>query len=146
MKTLKLFFAFLFFGLVTFYNAEAQSVSTKLNDFAAMVFDSYSPELGLLTGIGTIHLVNAEYDNFGNPIGEKFNSHVATLTSSLTGEEFLANFVCHTINTSVADVFVLTVKTVLIGNRGTRLVCTETFEYNITTGEMVDLKHKHKQW
>lgn len=146
MKTLKLLMVAFFFGLVTFYNVEAQSVSTKLYDFEITVFDAYSPELGFLTGKCTIHLVNEEYDRFGNPIGEKFNCHVTTLTSSITGEEFLANFVTHSSNTSDPDVFVLTVRSILIGNLGTRLVCTEKFEYNISTGEIVDLEHRHKQW
>ena len=146
MKTLKLLIAAFFLGLLTFYNAEAQTVSTKLDDFQYYVWDSDSPELGLLTSIGTIHVLNEKYDLFGNLVGEKFNCHTTTLTSSITGEVFLANFVTHTSNTSDPDVFVLTVKSVLIGNMGTRIVCTEKAEYNISTGEFVSLEHRHKQW
>ena len=145
MKTLKLLLATLFLGLLTFYNVEAQSVSTKSYDFVVNIWDTYSPEMGLLTGPCTIHFV-AKYDRFGNQIGLKANAHITTLTSNTTGEVFHANIVESDSFTSVPDIIIVTFRAILLGNMGTRLVCTETFEFNTATGEFVSLEHRHKQW
>ncbi len=133
-------------GLLTFYNVEAQSVVVKIIDAGAVYWDTESPELGVLTGTGTAHVV-FHYDINGNEIGLKANIHLTNLTSSETGEIFLANAIQKNVNsTSDPDIIISRLMLVLNGNMGTRLVCMETVEINMRTGEWVSLEHNHKQW
>ena len=146
MKTLKIFLFAFAIVLFSSFNVQSQSVSEKWFNYESTVWDTYSPELGFLTGTSTVHVV-FKYDKLGNITGVKVHTHFTNLTSSTTGEIFLANIYDHqTLLTSDPDVGISRFRMVLIGNMGTRMVCTETWEINLVTGEMVSVEHNHKQW
>lgn len=128
------------------YRGDAYSVVLKLINVEAVYWDTKSPELGVLTGTGTAHVV-FHYDINGNEIGLKANIHLTNLTSSETGEVFLANVIQKNVNsTSDPDIIISRAIFILNGNMGTRIVCLETIEINMRTGEWVSLEHNHKQW
>lgn len=146
MKTLKIFLFAFAIVLFSSFNVQSQSVTEKLIDFEYVGWDTDSPELGDLTGTGTMHVV-FKYNKLGTLIGVKANIQLTNFTSIITGEIFLANTIEHTsLLSSDPDVFISRIKWVLKGNMGTRIVCTETWEINAVTGEMVSLEHNHKQW
>ncbi len=146
MKTLKIFLFAFAIVLFSTFNVQSQSVTEKWINFEYVGWDTYSPELGVLTGTGTAHVV-FKYDKLGTQIGLKANIHLTNFTSSLTGEIFMANVIAHdNFLSSDPNVFISRIKWVLKGNMGTRMVCTETWEINSVTGEMVSLEHNHKQW
>ena len=146
MKTLKIFLFAFAIVLFSSFNVQSQTVSEKWINFEWVGWDTYSPELGTLTGTGTAHVV-FKYDKLGILIDRKGHIHLTNVTSSITGEIFLANIIDHAYLLSTdQDVVISKVKYVLKGNMGTRMVCFETWEINIVTGEMVSLEHNHKQW
>ena len=145
MKTLKIFLFAFAIVLFSSFNVQAESVSEKWINFEWVGWDTYSPELGDLTGTGTVHVVS-KYDKLGTLIARKTNTHLTNVKSSLTGEIFMVNSIDQGLLSSDPDVIFTRVKWVLKGNMGTRIVCTETWEINIVTGEMVSLEHNHKQW
>ena len=111
-----------------------------------MMYDTDSPELGIFTGTATLHVV-FKYDRFGNETGARANIHFTNLTSDATGEIFLANCIQKNVNrTADPNVIISKMKIVLIGNMGTRIVCDETIEINLITGDWVSIEHNHKQW
>lgn len=144
MKTLKIFLFAFAIVLFSSFNVQSQSVSEKWINFEWVGWDTDSPELGDLTGTGTVHVVS-KYDKLGTLIGRKSNTHLTNVTSS-TGEIFMVNSIDHGLLSSDPNIVILRVKWVLKGNLGTRIVCTETWEMNLATGEMVSLEHNHKQW
>mgnify|MGYP004701174817 CR=1 FL=1 len=146
MKTLKIFLFVIAIVLFSSFNVQAESVSEKWINFEWTISDDYSPELGFLTGTCTIHFV-FKLDKLGNPTEMKANMHCINVTSSTSEETFMVNLVQHESLITPGSYLALgRAKLVIKGNRGTRIVCTQTYEIDLSTGAEVSLEHNHKEW